>query len=100
VAESENILAYIAAPIIENKYCYIDSIAVDEASANKKIGRGLITFIENLCKQNNISEILLEVSEINERAIHLYKKLGFEESGIIQSFYSDGSAGISMIKRC
>ena len=42
--------------------------------------------------------MILEVSEGNHPAIHVYQKAGFEEIQRIEGYYSDGSSAIKMIK--
>ena len=42
--------------------------------------------------------MILEVSEDNHPAIHIYQKAGFEEIHRVDSYYTDGSAAIKMIK--
>jgi len=42
--------------------------------------------------------MILEVSEDNHPAIHIYQKAGFEEIQRVDSYYTDGTAAIKMIK--
>lgn len=57
-------------------------ISIQETFANKEIGTCLIKkLLEWARKQEHIEKISLEVFSNNERAIHLYTKLGFKEEG-------------------
>jgi len=50
---------------------------------NDFMGMGIASILLNKCinyaKNNNYKNVVLEVSEKNKKAIHLYKKLGFKE---------------------
>ena len=66
----------------ENKNIYIGADISEEFS-----GKGIATesykkFIPFVFEKYNLNKISLEVLSTNERAIHLYKKLGFKLEGI------------------
>ena len=62
----------------------LNNIAVAESFQGRGIGRALITHME----QNNKGERCnLEVRVSNEKAIGLYKSLGFEQVGLRREFY-------------
>ncbi len=73
------------------------SISIQEAYCNMGIGRKLIEELLSWAKQrNDLEKVCLEVFSHNERAIHLYKKLGFIEEGrkvkfvkFTEDFYAD-----------
>lgn len=51
--------------------------------------------------QYNPSEIILAVAAFNERTIHLYRKIGFTETGrFMQQTYGDTFAFLSMRYSC
>ncbi|MFB1082613.1 N-acetyltransferase family protein [Jeotgalibacillus sp. JSM ZJ347] len=57
-------------------------MSVQEAYANQGIGRKLLEALFEWAKQDGrVEKISLEVFADNERAIHLYKDVGFEEEG-------------------
>jgi RimJ/RimL family protein N-acetyltransferase len=57
-------------------------ISIQEAYCNVGIGRKLIEELLFWAEQrNDLEKVCLEVFSHNERAIHLYKKLGFIEEG-------------------
>jgi RimJ/RimL family protein N-acetyltransferase len=57
-------------------------MSIQEAYTNKGIGASLIkSLIEWAKDDNRVEKISLEVFSNNERAIHLYSKLGFKEEG-------------------
>lgn len=56
---------------------------------NKGVGTLLLRELISICKEFKANSIFLEVSEDNEPAIKLYKKLGFENVGIRKNYYKD-----------
>lgn len=66
---------------------YIDAIGVKEGYRNKKIGWRLLNYIEQWAKESpyTFNRLTLYVVSHNERAIHPYKKFGFNIIGIRQS---------------
>jgi RimJ/RimL family protein N-acetyltransferase len=56
-------------------------ISLQEAYCNQGIGTIMIQRMIDWAKANDIEKIMLNVMAINERAIHVYKKLGFKEEG-------------------
>ena len=58
--------------LITENIAEIVSVAVSEGKRKQGVGRALIEEIKNVCKEENISEILLEVRISNLAAIALY----------------------------
>ncbi|AJD89709.1 hypothetical protein JMA_03920 [Jeotgalibacillus malaysiensis] len=57
-------------------------MSVQEAYTNQGIGRRLLESLFDWARQDGrVEKISLEVFADNERAIHLYKNMGFEEEG-------------------
>lgn len=67
-------------------------ITVDKQYWGQGIGRHLLAcFLEWAQRQENIRKINLKVRADNERAIILYKRMGFTEEGLLRrEFYSNG----------
>lgn len=68
---------------------HITNVAVHSDYRGKKIGDKLIKDLVELCKENNMSAITLEVRVSNIVAQNLYKKYGFKIGGIRKEYYSD-----------
>ena len=51
-----------------------------------------------MAKQKNLLNITLEVRKSNEIAIHLYKKMGFNEAAIRKYYYGDEDAILMELK--
>lgn len=73
------------------------NINVLEKFQNQNIATKLINRMIDDCQNKNIKSITLEVKITNEKAIHLYKKFGFQEIGIRKGYYQ-GVDGILMEK--
>ena len=68
---------------------HITNVAVHSDYRGKKIGDELVKELVNLCKNNNIVSMTLEVRVSNIVAQNLYKKYGFKLAGIRKEYYSD-----------
>lgn len=72
------------------------SFVIDQKFRGMGVGK---TYLETLLSiQWDAIWMILEVSEGNHPAIHVYQKAGFEEIQRIEGYYSDGSSAIKMIK--
>ena len=58
-----------------------------ESKRKRGFGQEIIEKIESVCKEENISEILLEVRVSNVAATALYEKHGFEKIARRPHFY-------------
>ena len=68
---------------------HITNVAVHNDYRGNKIGDKLVQALVNLCKENNINSMTLEVRVSNVVAQNLYKKYGFKLAGIRKEYYSD-----------
>ena len=57
----------------------IDEIYVRENFRGKGIGSRLLKFIENLCQEEKIYALHLEVNRINTKAQDLYRRMGYKD---------------------
>lgn len=68
---------------------HITNVAVHENFRGKKIGDKLIKRLVEVCKDNNIVSMTLEVRASNVVAQNLYRKYGFKMAGIRKEYYSN-----------
>ncbi|MDR1193572.1 MAG: ribosomal protein S18-alanine N-acetyltransferase [Peptococcaceae bacterium] len=68
---------------------HITNVAVHPAHQGKKLGRFLIHAMIAWAWANGISHVTLEVRPGNQRAIALYKSVGFQEAGLRPGYYED-----------
>mgnify|MGYP001166343977 FL=1 len=90
------IIGYIFQRTIENQI-HIINVAIDTPFQHKGFGKFLLKKI--LEENSDDTNVFLEVKEANFPAIKLYINLGFEELQKKDSYYSDGSNAIFMLKR-
>ena len=64
---------------------------------NQGIGGKLLEYAVNDMKNNNCTSISLEVEQINQNAINLYSKYGFQIKGIRPNYY-EGKDAYLMVK--
>lgn len=65
----------------------IARIAVSEKVRRQGVGKGIMDFICEWCKENQIERLLLDVRESNVGARAFYQQYGFAEDGIRKNFY-------------
>ncbi len=84
------ILARLIRSDVKNQYncAEIYNIAVIKRWRNKGIGKKLIENLIAICRQNEITEIFLEVRKSNEKARSFYAKRDFEEIGERKNYYT------------
>ncbi|MCI8383567.1 MAG: tRNA (adenosine(37)-N6)-threonylcarbamoyltransferase complex dimerization subunit type 1 TsaB [Clostridia bacterium] len=70
----------------------IMNIVIKKNFRNQGIGTLLLKNLINLANENHLKSLSLEVMEENFSAIHLYKKLGFEQVGKRKKYYQDKDA--------
>ena len=85
VAENDNdLIGYLAAiggEFKRNRHRAHIVIGILQAFINKKIGTKLFAELEKWTRQHAVHRLELTVMTHNERAIRLYKKMGFETEG-------------------
>ena len=74
------------------------SIAVDEQSQGRGVGASLLAAGEAQSTERGCSRMSLEVKTHNHSAVHLYRKLGFEEVGVWPCYYEDGTDALRLVK--
>lgn len=67
----------------------IYSLAVDPSARGRGLGRDLVIAAEDASKDQDCSEIRLEVRKDNEEAIGLYESLGYRRFGVLTDYYED-----------
>jgi len=81
----DELIGFISAsriPLKRVKHCVYIVVGVLKEESGKGIGTGLFEKLIEWAKNNEISKLELTVMRHNERAIDLYKKIGFKIEGI------------------
>lgn len=74
------------------------SIAVDDRCQGQGIGRRLLTAGMEQALRRGGKRMSLEVRVDNGGALHLYRKMGFEEAGLRHGYYEDGADALCLLK--
>ncbi|AFK22021.1 ribosomal protein S18-alanine N-acetyltransferase [Pyrococcus sp. ST04] len=93
------VIGYVMGYLKPDMEGHIMSIAVHPDYRGNGIGKALMVAVINKLFKKGARWIGLEVRVSNERAINLYKKLGFKIVKRIISYYSDGEDAYYMILR-
>ena len=99
IAKNENEIVGFAGIIILPDDVEITNIVTKKTERTKGIGKLLLDKLIEMASQTGKSNISLEVNEINQAAINLYKKSGFEEVGIRKKYYNGINNAIIMTKK-
>ncbi len=65
---------------------YLGSVAVHPLFAGKGMGQKMGQEIIDFAKEQNYKRVELSAGAQNDKAIALYKKLGFEEEGVLKKY--------------
>jgi ribosomal-protein-alanine N-acetyltransferase len=87
-SEGHGILAFLVAQRIDAEW-ELENIVVAPAIRRRGVGARLLGEFIRYARAEEGSGIFLEVRESNQSARALYRKLGFEETGLRKSYYSD-----------
>jgi [ribosomal protein S18]-alanine N-acetyltransferase len=97
LGEKNNLDAFVLLRKINNETFEIECLATRSDKQNKGIMDFLLRrIIDNL--NGAARELWLEVHEQNTKALALYRKIGFIQTGIRKNYYLDGSAAILCTK--
>ncbi len=99
VAKIDDEIVGFAGVIILPDDSEITNIVTKKSMRKKGIGKNLLEKLIEISKEENKTEISLEVNEINEPAISLYEKFGFEIVGRRKKYYNRVNDAIIMTKK-
>ena len=72
----------------DDKVMVLHTLTVDPSSSHRGIGRKCVEFYENYAKKNNCVELRIDTNEKNIIARQFYKKIGYEEIGIVPTVFN------------
>jgi len=87
----DEVIGFLEVSIIEPE-CELFDIAIKSEYQGKKLSIMLMDYLFNLCKERHCETIFLEVNNINNKAINLYKKYGFKEYFVRKNYYGENDA--------
>lgn len=85
--KTQEILGFLVAHRIEHEW-ELENIVVAEAARRKGLGSMLISVFVAHARSEHGTGIFLEVRGSNQNARRLYRRVGFEETGMRKNYYS------------
>lgn len=99
VAEEEKkILGYCGVVMVPDEGD-ITNVAVAKERQNQGIGKMLVEELVKKSREAGVTQLYLEVRKSNERAIHVYEKMGFVQNGLRKDYYEDPVEDAVLMKR-
>ncbi|MEM4772252.1 MAG: GNAT family N-acetyltransferase, partial [Thermoplasmatales archaeon] len=99
VAMADNTVAgFICGGLSGDREARILMLAVDLPYRRKGIGSALISLFEQEAIKVKVRKISLEVRTDNNEAIAFYRTHGYSISGLLPSYYNDGTDAFTMEK--
>lgn len=65
----------------------IHNICISKKRHGQGFGKEMLNFGIELCRENHVKELFLEVRRYNFKALGLYEKFGFKKRRIIEAYY-------------
>ena len=93
-----NVVGYVTGAINKDGSGHILSLAVLTPYRGRHIGLKLMEVVEKSFKDDDVTRVVLEVSQWNKVALNLYKRLGYKIAGVKPNYYPDGSDAYLMFK--
>lgn len=82
---------YFAYKLAEaKKELFLSKIYIIASQRGKGLGKQVIKYLEEVCKDNKLSKITLTVFSKNQSAIKAYERLGFNNLGLIERDFGNG----------
>ena len=93
--ESGELVGYCVSSLGRNS-AHLISVAVRTGFRREGIATMLLRRTIDFLVAHSVVEFWLEVNPKNKAAIALYAKIGFEKTGILKGYYSDGADAMTM----
>lgn len=94
--DQRGVLAGYCVASSSGRSSHLISIAVSRTHRREGVATALMRSLFAILLRKRVDHLTLEVKSTNTEAIRLYKKLGFEESGVLQNYYSNGEPAVRM----
>ena len=88
IFEAEILIAYISFYFLHDE-AEIINLAVSHDFRRKGLGSSLVSKVLDVCLEEKVKMIFLEVRPSNVPALCIYRRLGFQEAGRRKQYYPD-----------
>ena len=72
----------------EDKVMVLHTLVVDPAAGGKGLGKAFVDFYEQYAAENGCTELRMDTNARNTRARRMYRKLGYEEIGVVPCVFN------------
>ena len=96
VADDDGTVVGYAGLMMVGRQADVQTVAVAPGQQGHGYGATLLRAIIDEATSRRCTEVLLEVREDNEPALHLYEKAGFERISVRRGYYPSGVDGLVM----
>ena len=94
---NNQVIGYLSCWMVEETVDIIN-VVIDKNYQHQGYGQALFSEMEKVAKDNNCTEIMLEVKENNFQAINFYQHQGYEQISIRKHYYQDQTNALIMKK--
>jgi ribosomal protein S18 acetylase RimI-like enzyme len=98
LVEDGRIIGFLAAVPTAPRIARILMLALLPERRSRSMGQRLMAEFYTKCLEKGYDTVVLEVRKSNGTAISFYEKQGFEITGDIENFYSNGEGAFKMMK--
>lgn len=83
---------YAGAPwkqeVPEDQVCVLHTLVISPKANGRGLGKRFVQFYEDYARRNGMPELRMDTNERNVRARAMYRKLGYEEIGIVPTVFN------------
>ena len=79
-----------------NDVCVLHTLVIAPRAAGRGYGRAFVAFYERRASEHGLSELRMDTNAKNTAARAMYKKLGYEEIGIVPTMFN-GIPGVDLV---
>ena len=87
---SNTLVGLILCSRVKDNVGHVTQVCLLPEYRGQRIGENLIVCCANSLRSRNFQQLSLTVTEMNQRAVALYKQLGFEEKSVFDAFVWEG----------
>ena len=80
----------------DDEIMVLHTLCIDPAEQGKGYGRAFVSFYEDYAHKNGCRELRMDTNAINKAARAMYRKLGYEEAGIVPCVFN-GISGVQLV---
>ena len=83
---------YAGAPwkqdVPDDQVCVLHTLVISPKANGRGLGKQFVHFYEDYARRNGMSELRMDTNERNMRARAMYRRLGYEEIGIVPTVFN------------